>query len=167
MRPNLERCDSSPLTQALTREPPELPGGTFSEFSGLGPPAKIAHHIGGTRSCSHRFEVVYSHQRLGLCDIQLAAAACFSRWRQLSWVSKYRSRQPSQELHRRRHLSIVHKKATVCRWFLHSIRIPSAGNWKSISRVSPIRIWLTAVNRWRVLSLILRWRKSQAAACLR
>ena len=44
-----ERCDSSPLTQASTREPPELPGGTLSEFSDLGPRAKIAQSYRGNQ----------------------------------------------------------------------------------------------------------------------
>src|SRR5215467_12055242 len=42
-----ERCDSSPLTQASTCEPLELPGGTLSEFSDLGPRAKIAQSYRG------------------------------------------------------------------------------------------------------------------------
>jgi hypothetical protein len=32
---------------------------------------------------------------------------------------------------------------------------------------APNKAWLTAVNRWSAHSLVLRWRKSQAAACLR
>ena len=44
-----ERCDSSPLTQASTREPLELPGGTLSEFSDLGPRAKIAQSYRGNQ----------------------------------------------------------------------------------------------------------------------
>src|SRR5215469_2715397 len=39
----------SPLTRALTREPPELPGGTISEFSDLGAPGKIAQSNRGSQ----------------------------------------------------------------------------------------------------------------------
>src|SRR5262249_13870108 len=47
--------------------------------------------------------------------------------------------------------------------------IPSTDHRESTSRGYrlPIKIWLTAVNRWPALSLILHWRKSRGAVCLR
>src|SRR6516225_1870663 len=68
IRADFEQRGSPPLTHASSREPPELPGGTLSEFFRVWAlPPKLPNHIGGTRSCCrrHRFEVIYSHQQVG------------------------------------------------------------------------------------------------------
>ncbi len=148
-----------------------FPEGHYRNFRAWALPLELLNHIGGTRSCCrrHRFEAIYSHQPVEACNIWLAAAACCSRQFLSSSVSKYRPLRPRQELHLPRKLSIEHKRATVCRSFLHSMRIPAADYSKSTFRAYrlPIEVWPTAVNRLPARSLILHWRKSRAAACLR